>query len=55
MEKATFTVWIEEATASDMADNLERIAGMLREGYLSGDTSPRGWWNVENLTDDDDD
>lgn len=47
-----FTIEMREAGISydDMANMLERIAIMLREGYQAGEFTAndvRGWWDTE--------
>lgn len=41
-----------DMSADDMAEELRRIAGMLEEGFISGDmnnaSGRRGWWHVED-------
>lgn len=46
---ADFTLWIDDAGADEVAGELERIAGMVREGFTSGDTASAGWWDVKDL------
>ncbi|MFL5900915.1 MAG: hypothetical protein ACJ75S_06915 [Solirubrobacterales bacterium] len=57
-EEATFTLrgWGEKTPTNEMlADELERIAALVRQGYLSGDAFAdedypgRGWWDMANF------
>lgn len=41
-------------TDEDVADALEGLAEMVRDGYTSGDAQGLGWWSVTGLTDADD-
>lgn len=58
--KETFVLraWDGEPTADQVADELERIANMLREGFTSGeamvdeDFPGRGWWETGDLADE---
>ncbi|UTC28671.1 hypothetical protein MARCHEWKA_01580 [Brevundimonas phage vB_BpoS-Marchewka] len=53
--KPTFTFNGHDAmTDEDVADALEAMATMVREGYTSGDAQGLGWWTVTGLTDAED-
>jgi hypothetical protein len=47
---ATFTLSTKDADADGIADELERIAAMIRDGFTSGE-SAGGWWAVADLRD----
>lgn len=51
----TFTAFNRPMTDEDMADALEHLAGMIRDGFTSGDMNGAGWWSVSNLSDAEDD
>lgn len=48
----TLRAWDEPPTAEQIADELERIADQIREGFTSGeamadeDYPGRGWWEL---------
>lgn len=53
-ERKTFELdlFYEEARKEELADELERIAQLLREGYREGETqmsASRGWWSATTL------
>lgn len=54
MAKIVIDAWEGVTDPETMADELERIAAMLREGYTSGDMREglRGWWTASDLADE---
>lgn len=52
----TVKVWPEGATGDELADHLEHVASMLRQGCLAGEVcreKGRGWWDTSKDDDDD--
>lgn len=52
----TLRVWDGSASADALADELSRIARMIREGFTSGEAFTAedcgtGWWDAEGFTD----
>ncbi len=48
--KFTLDVWPGGISHGHLADELGRIAGLLREGYQSGDVNSEeltGWWDTK--------
>lgn len=49
----TINVWPKGVEHCTLADELDRIAGLLRQGYYSGEIihdQNRGHWNTEELS-----
>jgi hypothetical protein len=44
---AAFSLSMPQGTAPEMAEELERIAGQIREGFTSGYTYAGGPWSSE--------
>lgn len=40
----TFSLSATDLTQDELSDELERIGGMIGEGYVEGETMNRGWW-----------
>lgn len=52
--RTTFNIGIKDATAETLADELERIAAMIRDGFTSGDVAGTGWWTTANINQEED-
>jgi hypothetical protein len=49
IKSLTLNVWPDGITADELANHLEHVASMLRQGCHCGDVCPdqgRGWWNT---------
>lgn len=49
---AKFEIEIQEAGPEKLADELERIATMLRDGFTCGQVAGRGWWTTADLAEE---
>ncbi len=48
-----FLIRANQMTSDELADELERIADMVRNGFTSGETVGRGWWETNTVDEDD--
>lgn len=52
IEEFVFKVWPKGLTHERMADELERIAGLVRDGNYAGDGGDEknsGWWDTTEV------
>lgn len=52
--KIELDFWADEPEDEDLADEIERVAGLIREDYLEGELvkvggGSAGWWKRVNL------
>lgn len=43
-DQTTFSLWATDLLQHELSDELQRIGGMIGEGYVEGETMNRGWW-----------
>jgi hypothetical protein len=42
-------LWLENDDSDALADHLDRIADLIRDGFTSGDMgAERGWWSLSH-------
>ena len=52
MTKPVFSMVNTTLSAEELADELERIANLIRNGYTSGEVMNSGWWESSTIADD---